>query len=318
MDLLRKRDRSAFGVEDLDTMAPSAEWAHQKETPELVLMGQDLTSFLNRAIDSLPPRLRDTFVLYFQKQQSYREIAIELDISYTNVRKRVSQARAILREQLQEYQGEGATPVVPSKKGSNPKLAVKSTQVDLETSQEIIPPEEKQLALAKAEEPLQEMKVETREEPHPVASTHDANEELVEMPPVSDVESQPLLDQCQVFGARNEFPQKEKDLGGVQCVSKQVPGKNLLQHSKEIAPLVAISNQLFSMTGNFCCCSVCNLEKRWAATAGNSQENALPQWHRTVFLGLGKCCEFEFCWRKILHFDSLRRSWADGGGYFSW
>ena len=55
------------------------------------------------AIDELPPRLREVFILYFYKEQSYREIAQYLGISYANVCKRISKARAILKEELSGY-----------------------------------------------------------------------------------------------------------------------------------------------------------------------------------------------------------------------
>ncbi|MGK7902637.1 MAG: RNA polymerase sigma factor, partial [Hormoscilla sp.] len=65
--------------------------------------------FFSGAIGELPERLRETFILYFEKEYSYKEIAAELNISYANARKRISQARAILREQHQEYEA-GVSP----------------------------------------------------------------------------------------------------------------------------------------------------------------------------------------------------------------
>ena len=55
------------------------------------------------AIEKLPPRLREVFIPYYYQDQSYREIAEELGISYTNVCKRISQARSILKEELRGY-----------------------------------------------------------------------------------------------------------------------------------------------------------------------------------------------------------------------
>ncbi|NEN89606.1 MAG: sigma-70 family RNA polymerase sigma factor [Okeania sp. SIO3H1] len=68
------------------------------------------------AIDDLPKRLRETFVLYFEKQYSYQEIATELNISYPNVRKLISQARAILRKRYEEYQRQEEVVIVESHK----------------------------------------------------------------------------------------------------------------------------------------------------------------------------------------------------------
>ncbi len=58
--------------------------------------------FVRDAINELPDRLRETFILYFESELSYQDIASQLNISYDNVRKRISQARAILRRRFNE------------------------------------------------------------------------------------------------------------------------------------------------------------------------------------------------------------------------
>ncbi|NEP54390.1 MAG: sigma-70 family RNA polymerase sigma factor, partial [Moorea sp. SIO3C2] len=58
---------------------------------------------IRRAIDNLPARLHQTFILHFDQELSYRDIAQQQEISYQNVCKRISQARAILREELRGY-----------------------------------------------------------------------------------------------------------------------------------------------------------------------------------------------------------------------
>ena len=58
---------------------------------------------IRRAIDNLPTRLRETFILHFYQELSHQEIAQQQDISYQNVCKRISQARGILREELRGY-----------------------------------------------------------------------------------------------------------------------------------------------------------------------------------------------------------------------
>lgn len=55
------------------------------------------------AIHELPIRIRETFVLHFYEELSHQEIAQKQEISYPNVCKRISQARAILREELRGY-----------------------------------------------------------------------------------------------------------------------------------------------------------------------------------------------------------------------
>lgn len=50
-------------------------------------------------IDRLPVRLREPFALRFVEQMSYRDIATRLTLTEVNVRKRIQQARAVLRAQ---------------------------------------------------------------------------------------------------------------------------------------------------------------------------------------------------------------------------
>lgn len=122
MDMHRERNRNAFGVENLEAHAPTdrEEWISQEETPLLAATRRELELFLRNTIDNLPPRLRETFILYWEKEQSYQEIAQQLNISYDNVRKRISQARAILRQQLNEYEGEKPSAPAPSRKQRQP------------------------------------------------------------------------------------------------------------------------------------------------------------------------------------------------------
>ena len=61
----------------------------------------------------MPPRLREPFRLHYYQEKSDREIALELGITYENVRKRMSQARAILREKLSGFVGEEGTGEMP-------------------------------------------------------------------------------------------------------------------------------------------------------------------------------------------------------------
>lgn len=58
---------------------------------------------IRRAINNLPTRLRETFILHFYQELSYQEIAEQQDISYQNVCKRISQARKILLMELRGY-----------------------------------------------------------------------------------------------------------------------------------------------------------------------------------------------------------------------
>ncbi|NEO57769.1 MAG: sigma-70 family RNA polymerase sigma factor [Okeania sp. SIO3B5] len=103
MDILKKSKGNFLEVEDVELIASSADIVTPGENPILAATQQELEKFFCLAIEDLPKKLRETFVLYFEKQYSYQEIATELNISYPNVRKRISQARAILRKKYKEF-----------------------------------------------------------------------------------------------------------------------------------------------------------------------------------------------------------------------
>jgi len=108
VDIHREHHRHGRQVENLDTIGfAEQEIASQEETPVLVATQQELENFFCVAIDELPIRLQETFILHFQEELSYQEIAEKLNISYDNVRKRISQARTILKQRYhQDFLGE--------------------------------------------------------------------------------------------------------------------------------------------------------------------------------------------------------------------
>jgi Sigma-70, region 4 len=58
--------------------------------------------------------LRETFILHLESELSYQDIVEQLNISYDNVRKRISQARAILRQRFNEnFSEDGESRVSP-------------------------------------------------------------------------------------------------------------------------------------------------------------------------------------------------------------
>jgi RNA polymerase sigma factor (sigma-70 family) len=105
VDIHRERSRGANRVEDIEVYASSVEQGlvSFEDTPEIAMETGEKRIVIRRAIDNLPTRLRETFILHFYHELSYPEIAQQQDISYQNVCKRISQARAILREELRGY-----------------------------------------------------------------------------------------------------------------------------------------------------------------------------------------------------------------------
>lgn len=74
----------------------------KEENPLFVATQQELENFFEVVIDELPSRLRETFILYWKEEFSYQEIGEKLNVSYDNVRKRISQARAILKQRYHQ------------------------------------------------------------------------------------------------------------------------------------------------------------------------------------------------------------------------
>ncbi len=70
------------------------------DSPEASLLNQELGEEIQQALDTLPTRLREPFVLRCCEEMGYAEIARRLNLSNTNARKRVQHARERLRHQL--------------------------------------------------------------------------------------------------------------------------------------------------------------------------------------------------------------------------
>jgi RNA polymerase sigma factor (sigma-70 family) len=111
IDLQRQRNRSAFGVENVEELTASATdvTLSNFESPESAVLRREMGEQIRRAIDELPPRLRYPFVMRFCREMSYADIAQQLDLSNSNARKRIQQARSLLQKQLAPYVAERAS-----------------------------------------------------------------------------------------------------------------------------------------------------------------------------------------------------------------
>jgi DNA-directed RNA polymerase specialized sigma24 family protein len=113
------------------------------ESPEQALLGKEMRLYLANAIDDLPTVLRRTSVLYFIQEMSYRDIADYLALSIENTRKRIQQARAILREKLRMYRSgvgsparkRGGTEAVEATNWKEPALAYYRNYSEIERLQ---------------------------------------------------------------------------------------------------------------------------------------------------------------------------------------
>lgn len=103
MDIHRHRKRSRIVVRDVDD--PSTEEEIQEAGPglESVLLESELIAVTRDRIRTLPSRLRSVAELHLLQDLPYSEIADLLALTEVNVRKRMQNARTLLREHLQAY-----------------------------------------------------------------------------------------------------------------------------------------------------------------------------------------------------------------------
>lgn len=73
------------------------------EMPDSVMDSVRLREVINAAIDSLPNRCREIYILGKEKSMSYKEISVELGISVKTVEVQMGKALKKLREQLRPY-----------------------------------------------------------------------------------------------------------------------------------------------------------------------------------------------------------------------
>jgi RNA polymerase sigma factor (sigma-70 family) len=102
IDMHRERKRRAEGVENIEeiTDADYEALSHSIESPEDVVLRRETRLYLYRLINELPPNLFEPFILHFFHGEAYTDVAMQLNLSNENVRKRIQQARAALRDKL--------------------------------------------------------------------------------------------------------------------------------------------------------------------------------------------------------------------------
>jgi RNA polymerase sigma-70 factor (ECF subfamily) len=100
LDIHRERRRLGRGAINIDTDAAAEPALMVKSTPESVYYSCEVRGVIAKAIAGLPVALRDAANLRFIQETSYQIIALRLCITPENARKRVQQARALLREQI--------------------------------------------------------------------------------------------------------------------------------------------------------------------------------------------------------------------------
>ncbi|NCC09097.1 MAG: RNA polymerase sigma-70 factor [Bacteroidia bacterium] len=64
---------------------------------------EELTKKIHQAIDALPEKYKEAFVMHRFKEMSYKEIAAQLEVSTKTIDYRIQQALKVLRQDLKEY-----------------------------------------------------------------------------------------------------------------------------------------------------------------------------------------------------------------------
>ena len=102
-DHLRNPRTRAAGTEVLETL-PSDE-----EDPAESVERSDLRAAIRGAVATLPPLLREAFVLYHEGSLTYPQMADRLGASESALKMRVKRARDELQKQLREFEDRAGT-----------------------------------------------------------------------------------------------------------------------------------------------------------------------------------------------------------------
>lgn len=93
------RDHKKFKSQVLDVDIADYDLAFEQD----VFSKYDLENRINVALNKLPEKCREVFVMSRQEELKYKEIAEKLNISVKTVEAQMSKALRILREELKDY-----------------------------------------------------------------------------------------------------------------------------------------------------------------------------------------------------------------------
>ena len=77
----------------------------EETTPEEKVLGRERDAMIRQAVDRLPERLRIVTLLYYMEELSTVQIAAVLMIPKGTVSSRLHQARELLRQELEDFNG---------------------------------------------------------------------------------------------------------------------------------------------------------------------------------------------------------------------
>lgn len=102
----RQREREPISLDDsieTDSGELSREVADWRTAPERVLMDQEMTSQIQKAVEALPPEYRTVLVLSLMEDMSYEQIAQITNLSVPAVKTRLHRARNRMKQRLEHY-----------------------------------------------------------------------------------------------------------------------------------------------------------------------------------------------------------------------
>ncbi len=94
-----RRNKHLYDAE----VTPQLADAHQENSAETQYLHTELELSVRAAIDTLPPKCREVFLLSRFEEMTYQEIADQMGISIKTVENQMGKALKILRERLKSY-----------------------------------------------------------------------------------------------------------------------------------------------------------------------------------------------------------------------
>src|SRR5262245_45617684 len=102
LDIHKAHDRS-HTVPHVDLSSGGRPAGPVQESVETAALRREMSCHIQRAIDALPPQLREPSLLYLMHGMPPRDIAAYLNLGPDRIRKRLQQARTMLQKRLTVY-----------------------------------------------------------------------------------------------------------------------------------------------------------------------------------------------------------------------
>jgi len=131
MELHRERQKDLERHVDIDALVSDEDdsLVVAEDSPEPLLLRNEVAQRLVQAVAQLPSHLQEPFVLRFYEEQSCQDIAQQLGLTLDTVYKRIQQAR----ERLQTLLQTNTSPPPPTKSAEQPSPIPPNTLYELST-----------------------------------------------------------------------------------------------------------------------------------------------------------------------------------------